>query len=75
MKNHSHKISFCLLHNVQRRNVSCVPRNRWISTSCTQFAISKIHLKTHEQNYFSKCNQCHKLQKAVKNNWNKKVIP
>jgi hypothetical protein len=43
-----------------------------IKVDVYNFAISKIHLITHEQNYFSKC---HKLQTAIKNNWNKKVIP
>jgi hypothetical protein len=59
-------------HNVERRNVSQVPRNRWISTShhinltVYNCAILKIYLKTHEQNNFSKCNQCHKLHTAIK---------
>jgi hypothetical protein len=54
-------------HNVKRRNVARDPRNRWISKTdhinlaVYNFAILKIHLKTPEQNYYSKHNWCHEL--------------
>jgi hypothetical protein len=54
MKDQSHSYSFCFSkqkHNVERKHVACVPRNRF-QVAVHNFAISKIYLKTHEQNYF-----------------------
>jgi hypothetical protein len=67
-------------YNLERRNVACVPRNRWISTTyhiklaVYNFATSKIHLKTHEQNTFQSVISVMNC-KSNENNWNKELIP